>query len=94
MDAVQRAPAAVRARRRPVEGCGYAAGCLGSKVGKVWLRGARAGARALGPAVSTLGRRTACAAWRGRGVLGLVLVRAAGARGDQETRESEGGARS
>ena len=73
MDAVQRAPAAVRARRRPVEGCGYAAGCLGNKVGKEGRRGALGGVRALGPAVDGLGRRTACAAWRGRGVLGLVL---------------------
>ena len=85
------APVAVLGRRRPVEGCGYAAGWLGNKVGKEGLRGVLGCARALGPAVSALGRRTACATWRGRGVLGLVLVRAAGARGDQEARESEGG---
>ena len=68
VDAVQRAPAAVRARRRPVEGCGYAAGCLGNKVGKVGWRGALGRVRVLGPAANGLGRHTVCAAWRGRGV--------------------------
>jgi hypothetical protein len=91
VDAVQRAPAVVRARRRPVEGCGYAAGCSGDRAGKVGWRGALGCVRGLGPAVNGLGRRTACASWRGRGVHGLVLVRAVGAAGNQRVRESEGG---
>ena len=83
MDAVQRAPAAVLARRRPVEGGVGVAGCPGNRAGKEGRRGALGSARALGPAVSVLGRRAACTAWRGRGAVGgcwCVLLLCEGAR--------------
>ena len=85
------APVAVLGRRRPVEGAGWVAGLSGDRAGKVERRGALGCVRVLGPAVGVLGRCTACASWRGRGVHGLVLVCAAGAGGDQGVRESEGG---
>ena len=40
VDAVQRAPAVVRARRRPVERCGYVAGRSGNRLDKEGRRGA------------------------------------------------------
>ena len=60
-------------------------------MGKEGRRGAVGSARAHGPAVSMLGRRTACASWRGRGVHGLVPGCAAGARGGREARKEGGG---
>ena len=73
VDAVQRAPVAVLARRRPVEGVARLRGARGT----IWARrgGVARAARARrgGPAVSALGRCTTCMAWRGRGVLGIVL---------------------
>ena len=79
-------------RRRPVEGHGWVAGLPGDRAGKAGRRGALGRARAHGPAVGVLGRRTACTSWCGRGVHGRVPVCCAGLRGSREARK-EGGAR-